>query len=135
MASPQVLDSDAYLRVSLDRSTPWTKRVTSRVRIYRSAGVQVYPGHALAKPCARAMLLRFRNLESRAESAIVEGMRGNFEGRPETIQARVFAHNTGAGVDFLGLVEARAPTSDHLLAGSFGECADALDLVNTYAPY
>ena len=135
MANPQVLDSDAYLSVSLERSSPWTKRVASRGRIYRSAGVQVYPGNALTGPCARLVLLRFRALESRAEPAIVAGMRSNFEGRPETSQVRVFAHGTDAGVDFLGVVEARATISDHITPGSFGDAIAALDLVSTYAPY
>src|SRR3954464_8501762 len=42
--TPQVLDSPEYLRVSFDRSSPWTKRVTSRVKVDRSAGAQIYPG-------------------------------------------------------------------------------------------
>jgi hypothetical protein len=135
MTSPDVLDSDAYLQVSLDRSSPWTKRVASRVRIYRSAGAQVYPGNALTRQCARTLLLRFRGLKPADEPAIVEGMRANFEARPETIQVRVMANVTGSAVDFLGVVEARAPLGDALLRGSFGRAADALDLVNTYALY
>jgi hypothetical protein len=62
-------------------------------------------------------------------------MRANFEARPETIQVRVMANVTGSAVDFLGVVEARAPLGDALLRGSFGRAADALDLVNTYALY
>jgi hypothetical protein len=48
---------------------------------------------------------------------------------------RVMANVTGSAVDFLGVVEARAPLGDALLRGSFGRAADALDLVNTYALY
>ena len=43
-----VFNTPGYLKVSFDNSSPWTKRVTSRVRVYRSAGEQVYPGNALA---------------------------------------------------------------------------------------
>ena len=133
--TPDVLNSPAYLRVSLEQSSPWTKRVTSRVRVYRAAGTQVYPGMALTRPSASATLLRFRSLTAQAEHGIVEGMRRNFEGRPETLQLRVFAYPHTAGVDFLGMVEARAPSAQTLDAAAFGELADALDLVNTYARY
>src|SRR5215207_520609 len=44
LASAKVLESPEYLRVAFDKSSPWTQRVTKRVRIYRSAGEQVYPG-------------------------------------------------------------------------------------------
>ena len=133
---PEVFDTEGYLRVSFDRSSPWTKRVTSRVKVYRSAGRQVYPGHALTRQSARVMVLRFRNLPASAESAIVSGMRVNFEERPETIQVRVFVHEAGKGVyDYLGFVEMRGPSSRPLDVTRFAAAADALDLINTYAPY
>src|SRR5262249_4916685 len=52
LASPDVLDSPAYLKVAFDKASPWTRRVTSRVRIYRSFGEQVYPGTTLTRPAA-----------------------------------------------------------------------------------
>ena len=135
LAKPEVLDSPAYLAVAGDRSSPWTKRVTSRVRIYRSAGAQVYPGNAGTRRCARVVLLRFRALAADAQAAVIAGMRANFEGLPQTIQVRVFAYDTGTGIDFLGFVEARAPIEKPLDVAAFGACADARDLVNTYAAY
>jgi hypothetical protein len=45
----------------------------------------------------------------------------------------VFAYDTGAGVDFLGLVEARAGLDGPLNLEAFGDCRNALD--PTYAPY
>ncbi|HEX4893592.1 MAG TPA: hypothetical protein VFV47_09920 [Hyphomicrobiaceae bacterium] len=130
-----VLESEAYQKVAHDRSSPWTKRVTSRVRIYRSAGDQVWPGNLVTGTCARLALLRFRNRTSEAEKEIVSGLRANFEGRPETIQTRLLAYKTGSSVDYLGLVEARAPLGDQLDLKAFGRHADAVDLVNVYAPY
>jgi len=135
MDSPEVLDSEAYLRVSFDRASPWTKRVVGRVRVYRSGGAQVYPGNAVTGRAARVVLLRFRGLAADAQATIIAGMRANFDGRPETIQVRVFAHDTGSGIDFLGVVEGRAPFVAPLDLKPFGVCADSLDLVNTYAPY
>jgi hypothetical protein len=135
LVSPAVLETPAYLRVSLENSSPWTKRVVSRVRVYRAAGLQVYPGDALTGRAARLLLLRFRALPADAEAAVVRGMRAAFEPRAETSKLRVFAYDTGAGTDFLGLVEARAPLGERLDLEALGEVADALDLVNTYSPY
>jgi hypothetical protein len=131
----EVFNTPGYLKVSFDNSSPWTKRVTSRVRVYRSAGEQVYPGNALTGRAARVTVLRFRALPASAEKAIVAGMRANFEGLPQTIQVRVFAYDTGSNVDFLGMVEARAPIEQPLALEAFGGHADALDLVSVYAPY
>ena len=134
-----VLETAAYKRVAFDNSSPWTKRVTSRVRIYRSAGDQIYAGASgsgLTGRAARVRLLRFRGLKPSDGKAIVAGVRAQFEDLPEVSQVRVLAHATGTGgIDFLGFVEARAPITGALDAKAFGAHASALDLVNTYAPY
>ena len=135
LAGPEVLQSPDYLRVAGENSSPWTKRVTGRVRIYRSVGAQVYPGDAITGRCARVQLLRFRGLGADALAAIVSGMRANFEMLSEAKQVRVFAYDTGKGIDYLGMVEARAPLDARLDLAAFGGHADALDLVNTYARY
>jgi hypothetical protein len=134
-ADAGVFDTPEYLKVSFDNSSPWTKRVTGRARIYRSAGAQVYPGDALTAPSARLFLLRFRCLPADARDTIVAGMRTNFEQRPETLQVRVFAYQTDGGVDFLGMVEARGPLNESFDLKPFGRYADAIDMVNTYVPY
>lgn len=138
-----VLDSAAYKRVAYDQSSPWTKRVTSRVRIYRSAGEQIHAGKAdmtgkvgTTGTPARIRLLRFRGLKPGDGKAIVAGVRGQFEDLPEVSQVRVLAYDAGAvGIDYLGFVEARAPITKQLDLGAFGAHAAALDMVNTYAPY
>lgn len=135
LARPEVLQSPEYLRVAGENSSPWTKRVTGRVRIYRSVGAQVYPGNAITGLCARVRLLRFRGLGADAQAQIIDGMRANYEGLPETKQIRVFAYDTGKGIDYLGMVEARTPFTALLDLAPFGVHADALDLFNTYAPY
>ena len=135
MNNPAVLDSDAYLRVSFDKSSPWTRRVLSRVKVYRSAGRQVYPGTAVTTNAPRALLLRFSNVTRSAESAIVAGARANFEAQPETVQTRVFANDTGKGIDYLCLVESRAAFTAPLDTGHFGDYRGALDMINEYARY
>jgi hypothetical protein len=135
LASLDVLDSPEYARVSGSNNSPWTRRVTSRVRVYRSVGHQIYPGNALTRRCARVTLLRFSGLKAAAGESVVAGMRANFESLAETLQVRVLAYETGSSIDYLGFVEARAPIGETLDVRAFGQCADALDLVNTYVPY
>jgi hypothetical protein len=135
LASADVLNSPAYRKVGYDNASPWTKRVTGRVRIYRSFGEQVYPGTKLTGRAARILLLRFRALPAAAQDTIITGMRANFESRAQILQVRVFAYDTGTGVDFLGWVEARAAMGEALNFEAFGDCRNALDLVNTYTPY
>ena len=134
LASFDVLDSPGYLRVSGDNNSPWTRRVTSRVRVYRSVGNQIYPGNALTRRAARVVLLRFSGLAASAGEAVIAGMRANFESLRETLQVRVLAYDTGSGIDYLGFVEACASIGEELDVAAFGKCADALDLVNTYVP-
>lgn len=133
--TPDVLDSPEYLRVSFDKSSPWTKRVTSRVRVIRAAGRQIYPGDQVTGRATRVLLLRFRGLPGSAEAQIIAGLRENFEGRPETLQLRVLSDETPAGTDYFGFVELRALIGEYINLQSFGPYAVALDLVNTYAPY
>ena len=105
----------------------------SRAASGSSFGEQVYPGTKLTGAASRVLVLRFRALPSAAQDTIIAGMRANFESRPQTLQVRVFAYDTGAGVDFLGLVEARAGLDGPLNLEAFGDCRNALD--PTYAPY
>lgn len=131
-----VMASEAYLRVAFDKSSPWTKRVTARVRPWRSAGDQIWPGTAVTRGGARLLLLRFRGLAATAGPAIIEAARRSFEGRPETLQMRVLAFDTGkTGTDFMVFVELKAPLATVPDLAAFGAHAERIDLVNSYAPY
>ena len=91
-----VLETEAYKSVGYDRASPWTKRVTSRVRIYRSAGDQIYSsGGGVTKRASRIRLLRFRDLKTGDGDVIIAGMRKAYEGLPEVSQVRVLAYDTG----------------------------------------
>jgi len=135
LARPEVLDSPEYLRIAFENSSPWTLRVLQRVRVYRAAGRQIYPGTAITGTSCRVQLLRFRNRPASAADAIVTGMRLNFEGRGETVQVRVLVFEDRGAMDVLGFVEQRAPSASALDLKAFGAHADAIDLINTYAPY
>jgi hypothetical protein len=135
LARLEVLDSPEYLRVAFENSSPWTRRVLQRVRVYRAAGHQIYPGTAVTGAAARVQLVRFRRCPTSAAEEIVKGMRAMFEERPETAQVRVLAFEDGEGTDFLGFVEQRVPSESQIDPSVFGTRAAAIDLVNTYAPY
>lgn len=132
---PEVLQSPAYLAVGYGNASPWTKRVTSRVRVWRSAGRQVYPGDLVTRRGPRVRLLRFRGRTAGAETALIEGLRAAFEDRPDMLQARLLAFETNSGVDYLAFIESRDTTMGRPDLAAFGRHLDALDLVNLYAPY
>ena len=132
---PEVMESPAYLKVAHGNSSPWTKRVTGRVRVFRYAGRQVWPGNRVTQAGARVAVLRFRGLNAEAERDLIAGLEANTAGRPEITQARLLAHDTGQGIDYFAFVEARAPLGDRLDLAAFAGHANALDLFNVYAPY
>jgi hypothetical protein len=134
LESEAVLDSDAYRRVAGDNSSPWTKRVTGKTRVYRSVGSQIYPGNALTFRSARVTLLRFRGLDASASDSMVSTLRSMFEGRASTLQLRVFAYQVGGKVDFIGFVASSVPEAVDVDPRLLGGNARALDLLNTYAP-
>jgi hypothetical protein len=134
LAAESVLDSDAYRNVAGDNSSPWTKRVTGRTKVYRSVGSQIFPGNAITPRSARATIVRFRGLDETDGQAVVEAMRETFELRPSTSQVRVFAYHVGGKVDFLGFVSSSVPDGFEMKAGVFGNLAGAIDLFNVYAP-
>jgi hypothetical protein len=134
LETESVLESDAYKRVAGENSSPWTKRVTGKTKVYRSVGSQIYPGNAITFRSARATILRFRGLDASSSESVVAGLRANFERRASTLQLRVFAYHVGSKVDFIGFVSSAVPDTQDIDPKAFGEHARALDLFNTYAP-
>lgn len=129
----EVLDSGPYLAVSVDRFSPWTRRVTARVLVYRTCGVQIHPGAAATGRAARVRLLRFRGVSEADADGLVAALRCAFEPHPETVAVRVLACDGDDG--HFGFVELRGPMSAPLDRGLLGRFADAIDLDNLYAPY
>ena len=137
LQAASVLESDAYRNVSWGGFSPWSKRILSRVRgQYRASGDQVYPGHNLTGNMARMLLIRFNGAADAEAPAIQKGLLANYESRPETRQIRLLRSDYNKQIDYIALIEARAP-----LAGSgidlsvFGKAADRIDLINEYVPY
>ena len=134
LENEQVLDSEAYIRVAGENSSPWTKRVTGRTNVYRSIGNQIYPGNAITMRSARVTIVRFRGLDASAADSVVVSLKKVFEGRASTLQLRVFAYHVGGKVDFIGFVSSAVPDDIAIDPAVFGDHAKAIDLFNTYAP-
>jgi hypothetical protein len=134
LAAESVLETDAYKDVAGDKSSPWTRRVTGRTKVYRSVGNQIFPGNAVTMRSARATIVRFRGLAEADGQAVIAAMRETFESRSSTLQVRVFAYHVGGKVDFLGFVSSSVPDDFEINARVFGKLAGAIDLFNVYAP-
>lgn len=136
LESHAVMSSPGYLAVGFENASPWTRRVTSRVRPWRSTGDQIWPGNRLTRGGASVLLMRFRGLERGVGPSIIDAARRVFEERPETLQARVLAHDAGkAGIDFMVFVEQRWPVSSGLDMAPFARHSDHIDLLSSFAPY
>src|SRR5262245_5278576 len=74
MVNEAVLETESYLRVSGDRASPWTKRVTSRVKVYRSVGEQIFPGNEVTIETARTLVLRFAAAPAHLAESVIAGV-------------------------------------------------------------
>lgn len=133
LANITVLDSPAYQRVSGSNSSPWTRRVLSRVYASRHVGVQRHPGHAVTTMAPHLLLLRFRGLDSGAEAALATGLRAHCQNRHEVAQWRLLSATTEEGIDYFGVLELKLPLTERIDIAVFGPCAGSIDLANTYA--
>ncbi len=131
----EVLRGEGYRKIAHERYSAWTHRIIPKVTgQYRAEGVQVHPGTALhgkAGPSSRTMVMRFRAV--RDEAALVQGLRKAFEGRPQTVQLRVFRVAPGESGDYLAMAELRAPVEVDVTA--LGDAGGRLDMINTYIVY
>jgi hypothetical protein len=129
------LDTPEYQAVSGPNFSPWTKRVTSRVQVYRVAAEQVYPGDVVTQRSSRVLLVRLRAVGAGKDEAVVEAARKAFEGRPETMGLRVFRSDEARDTDYFCLVEMTPPPQEPVDLKGFGDLIRHVDLVNLYTPY
>jgi hypothetical protein len=132
-----VLDSDAYRKLSWGSFSPWTKRILSKVRgQYRASGDQIYPGDALPGEMCRMTLIRVRHVPDGESELVLKGVLANFEKRPETSQIRIFKSTYDNDNDYIALIEARVPFAPGAIdLAPFGAAGKRIDMVNEYSPY
>ena len=69
LASPDVLKSDAYRAISGANLSPWSKRMTAKLRrLCRFEAEQLPPGNRAAPPDAHGMMMYAMNVASEAEA-------------------------------------------------------------------
>ena len=131
----EVLRGEGYHKIAHERYSAWTHRIIPKVTgQYRAEGVQVYPGDALhgkAGPSSRTLVMRFRAV--RDEGVLIAGLREAFDGRPQTVQLRVFRVAPADSGDYLAMAELRAPVD--LDVAALGEPGTRVDMLNTYIVY
>lgn len=132
----EVLQSPAYLKVGYEQASPWTKRVTSRVKVSRYAGHQVVPGDVVTGRAARVQVLRFHGLRPGSAEGLARAVEAAHGGAPGIGRPRVLVHEGGAAgsSEHLVFTESRSPAIG-LDVAALGPFAASLDLANTYAPY
>jgi len=130
-----VLDSPAYRAVSGANFSPWTKRVTSRVQIYRIVAEQVFPGDAVTSRSSRMILVRLRAVQSASEESVIDVVRKTFEPRIETVSLRIFKTIGDESPDYFCLIAAMPSSAYDAGLQSLGRLAGNVDMVNIYAPY
>ena len=137
LASPEVLRHEQYLAVSGAGRGPWTRRLHGKHRgLYRTSGVQVFPGDAMTGDPAFVMLARVRDSDESLEPMIIDALRSATAGRPEVLSLRLFRSEGQGPIDHIVLIEAAAATDDWTLQPSmFATAAIHVDAVNTYVPY
>lgn len=131
-----VFQSPAYLAVSGDNVTPWTRRVISRGQFGRWPTVQVHPGNALTTTASRLLLLRFSGVSERLVSSIISGGERNFPAGPNVRQLRVFvSEGQGVAVDAFLMIEGHGALDAQVDPAAYGEASSHLDAVSLYMPY
>lgn len=91
LASLAVLDSEAYRAVSGDRLSPWTRRITARVRPMRMVAEQLDPEGGITGPCSRLLITEFAGAGEGDAAGIAEAFRASFARAAGHLGTRLFA--------------------------------------------
>ncbi|WP_181181551.1 DUF4286 family protein [Mesorhizobium sp. B3-1-6] len=136
MRNVDVLQSPAYLAVSGDNVTPWTRRVINRGRFGRYPTVQIYPGDALTTLASRLLFLGFSGVDRALAQSVIASAERNFPKGAHVRQLRVFASVEGdRTADFFVIVEGHGALDTLFDPVAFGVLGDHLDVVSLYLPY
>ena len=81
-------------------------------------------------------LIRFVGAGANGACDIIDGLRRQFESRPEVRQLRVFRDDENAGREFLGVLELAAPLGSLTVdMGQMGPDCGTIRMMNLYTPY
>lgn len=129
-----VLHSPEYLAISVDRFSPWTRRMTSHMPVYRIAATQIYPGPDATLPTSRLVVMKLAKTDAEPAS-IIDGLHGIFGNEPVARQIRLFVAQEPTGARYFGMVGLSAPPAKPIDFSRGGSAVQTLQMVNTYVPY
>lgn len=140
LASPAVLETDAYRGVSGLNATPWSRRILPRtIGRMRVIAEQVAPGTALGfEPgnVSRLFVARFPRVDAESEAAIVVEAAARSDAVKGTAQSRVFRTIAETSPDLWLITEFGRPLALGDLHERFGELGGVgADVFNLYGPY
>lgn len=129
-----VLHSPEYLAISVDRFSPWTKRVTSHMPVYRVAATQIHPGPEATLPTSRLIVMKLAQSDAEPQ-AVIDGLHRIFDDVSVCRQIRLFAAGEPTGTRYFGLIGLSAPPAAPIDFDRGGAAMRTLQVINTYAPY
>jgi hypothetical protein len=131
------LDNPAYLAMSNDRSTPWTKRIVPRCAgRYRFIGNQILGPEPTQKPATSLAFFRLGAIPDGQRQAVLGGLRNAVDRLPAGLAGRAYEAGPGQAPEFVLLVEQHGAVSHPGLGGiDLGAAAPFVDLQNLYGPY
>ncbi len=135
LASPDVLQGDAYLAVSGGNFSPWTRRVTSRTYPTRMTAEQIGTRQAITGPCNRLLLLKIRKESDSDLADVAAGVEASFSGQSGFLQTRVFAGVEPQPNFIIAIAEFSAAALPPIELEAFGDCGKRLSLAASYRPY
>lgn len=138
--SVAAVHSEEYRSFTGENLSVWSRRVLSRVLgNYRMEGTLIYPEDGISVPKAEAgfmVLIRFVGAGPNGATEIVDGLRRQFESRPEVKQLRIFRDEENNGREFLGVLELRSPLPGLTVdMTQMGPDAGTVRMMNLYTPY
>ncbi len=138
--SVDAVHSEAYNAFIGENLSVWSRRVLSRaLGNYRMEGTLIYPDDAISVSKDEAgymVLIRFVGAGANGACDIIDGLRRQFESRPEVRQLRVFRDDENAGREFLGVLELAAPLGSLTVdMGQMGPDCGTIRMMNLYTPY
>jgi hypothetical protein len=129
-----VLESDAYMAISGSRFSPWTKRVTSRMPVWRVAATQIFPGAQTTLRSSRLLLVRLKSLDASDEAGAIRALEDACRASPAVTQLRLFASSDSAGGHF-ALIGLEGQPATPLDLNKYEALRGHVDIINTYVPY
>jgi len=136
---PNVLKEDAYLAISGDKFSPWSKRIISQIHGWtRMEGIQIYPGNLLLNSsgkCVRLLCFKINLKIKVSDKELIEKVRIFTDEIKSILQFRIF-NQTNDDNQYYVIVELGSPIGiSDLPWMKLNLPNGSIDLANIYSRY